>query len=265
MNSEVLEFANSLLFSTLVSSGFLIGAILSIVFRYPERLRADLSAFAAGIFLSSIAFSLIDDALKEGSFITMALGFGVGAVAFSVMNRILQKIKENQEQRRKESEISKSNESNNKSNISRPSGNSSRVMIVGMFLDSFPESIFIGVIIALNIEGLIAATLALFIGNLAATMEGSKRMYEENRQRFQTLKQWGCIFTIIAIGGPIGWYLEKPLNPEQLSIIIGFAAGALMAFITEELIPQAYKRAELHIGLSSSFGFLLGLALFQLF
>jgi ZIP family zinc transporter len=264
LNSEVLEFANSLVFSTLVSSGFLIGALLSIIFRYPERLRADLSAFAAGIFLSSIAFSLIDDALKEGSFITMALGFGVGAVAFSVMNRILQKIKENQDQKRKESEM-KSGESNNTSGTPRSSGNSSRIMIVGIFLDSFPESIFIGVIIALDIEGLIAATLALFIGNLAATMEGSKRMFEENRQRFQTLKQWVYIFVIISIGGPIGWYLEKPLSPEQLSIIIGFAAGALMAFITEELIPQAYKRAELHIGLSSSFGFLLGLALFQLF
>jgi zinc transporter ZupT len=72
-------------------------------------------------------------------------------------------------------------------------------------------------------------------------------------------------FHHIAIGGPMGWYLEKPLNPEQLSIIIGFAADALMAFITEELIPQAFKRAELHIGLSSSFGFLLGLALFHFF
>jgi ZIP family zinc transporter len=71
------------------------GALLSIKFHYPERMRADISAFAAGIFLSSIAFSLIDDALKEGSFVTMALGFGVGAVAFSVINRILQKIKEN--------------------------------------------------------------------------------------------------------------------------------------------------------------------------
>lgn len=264
MNTEILEFANSLFFATLVSSGFLIGAILSIVFRYPERLRADLSAFAAGIFLSSIAFSLIDDALKEGSFFTMAIGFAVGAVAFSVMNRILQRIREDQV-RKEEARASESNGPNNKSNTSRPGGNSSKTMILGIFLDSFPESIFIGVIIALHIEGLIAATLALFIGNLAATMEGSKRMLEENRQKFQTLKQWIYIFVIIAIGGPIGWYLEKPLNPEQLSIIIGFAAGALMAFITEELIPQAYKRAELHIGLSSSFGFLLGLALFQLF
>lgn len=53
------------------------------------------------------------------------------------------------------------------------------------------------------------------------------------------------IFVIVTIGGPLGWYLEKPLNAEQLSMIISFAAGALMAFITEELIPPAYKRVEL--------------------
>ncbi|MGZ8887217.1 MAG: hypothetical protein ACXW1A_03030 [Nitrososphaeraceae archaeon] len=71
------------------------------------------------------------------------------------------------------------------------------------------------------------------------------------------------VFVIVAIGGPLGWYLEKPLSPDQLSMIISFAAGALMAFITEELIPQAYKRVELHIGLSSSFGFIIALALFH--
>jgi zinc transporter ZupT len=55
----------------------------------------------------------------------------------------------------------------------------------------------------------------------------------------------------------------ETINSEQLSMIISFAAGALMAFITEELIPQAYKRVELHIGLSSSFGFIIALALFH--
>jgi zinc transporter, ZIP family len=260
LNSEVLEFANSLIFSTLVSSGFIIGAILSVIFRYPERLRADLSAFAAGIFLSSIAFSLIDDALKEGSFITMASGFGVGAVAFSIMNRMIQRIKENQKEK---ADLLRSKEPNKKNGIPSTGDSRSRIMVLGIFLDSFPESLFIGVIIALNLEGLIAVTLALFIGNLAATMEGSKRMFDEDHNRTRVIKQWFYIFVIIAIGGPIGWYLEKPLDPQHLSIIIGFAAGALMAFVTEELIPQAYKRAELHIGLSASFGFLLGLTLFH--
>ena len=243
VNNEILEILNTLLLSMIVSSAFLIGAILSIFIQYPERIRADLAALSAGIFFSTISFSLVDEALKEGSFITMVVGFIIGAIVFSVINRILQ---------------NRSNSKTKNRDIS-----SSKTVIIGTFLDSFPESIFIGVIIALNLQGLMAAVLALFIGNVTATMEGAKRMVDVSKRKSYILKPWLFIFVIVTIGGPLGWYLEKPLNPEQLSMIISFAAGALMAFITEELIPQAYKRVELHIGLSASFGFIIALALFH--
>ena len=243
MNYEILEILNTLLLSMIVSSAFLIGAILSIFIKYPERIRADLAALSAGIFFSTISFSLIDEALREGSFVSMVVGFIIGAIVFSVINRILQ---------------NRSNSKTKNRDIS-----SSKTVIIGTFLDSFPESIFIGVIIALNLQGLMAAVLALFIGNVTATMEGAKRMVDVSKSKSYVLKPWFYIFVIVTIGGPLGWYLEKPLNPEQLSMIISFAAGALMAFITEELIPQAYKRVELHIGLSASFGFIIALALFH--
>lgn len=242
VNNEFFEILNTLLLSTVVSSAFLIGAILSIFIPYPERIRADLAALSAGVFFSTISFSLIDDALREGSFITMAVGFIIGAIVFSVMNRILQR---------------------SNSQIKNKEISSAKIIILGTFLDSFPESIFIGVIIALNLQGLMAAVLALFIGNIAATMEGAKRMVDVSTRKLKIIKPWFYIFVIVTIGGPLGWYLEKPLNSEQLSMIISFAAGALMAFITEELIPQAYKRVELHIGLSASFGFIIALALFH--
>lgn len=243
MDTDVLEIFNTLVLSITVSSAFLIGAILSIFIHYPERIRADLAAFSAGIFFATIAFSLIDEAIREGSFITMVIGFVVGAVVFSVINRILQ--------------TSYKSKTKNKNN------SSSKTVIIGTFLDSFPETIFIGVIIALNLQGLMSAVMALFLGNLTATMEGAKRMIDDSKHNLKIFNQWLYVFVIVTIGGPLGWFLEKPLNPEQLSMIISFAAGALMAFITEELIPQAYKRVELHIGLSSSFGFIIALALFH--
>lgn len=73
----------------IVSSAFLIGAILSIFIKYPERIRSDLAALSAGIFFSTISFSLVDEALREGSVIIMVVGFIIGTVVFSVINRIL--------------------------------------------------------------------------------------------------------------------------------------------------------------------------------
>jgi zinc transporter ZupT len=62
----------------------------------------------------------------------------------------------------------------------------------------------------------------------------------------------------------LGFYLVGPLTHDQLFFVpvSGFAAGALMAFVTEELVPQAYHKVEVHIGLSSTLGFLFVLLLF---
>jgi ZIP family zinc transporter len=200
------------------------------------------SAFLIGAILSIFIHYPERIRADLAAFSSMVIGFVVGAVVFSVINRILQ--------------------TRYKSKTKNKTTSSSKTVIIGTFLDSFPETIFIGVIIALNLQGLMSAVLALFIGNLTATMEGAKRMVDDSKHNLKIFNQWLYVFVIVTIGGPLGWYLEKPLNPEQLSMIISFAAGALMAFITEELIPQAYKRVELHIGLSSSFGFIIALALF---
>ncbi len=70
-------------------------------------------------------------------------------------------------------------------------------------------------------------------------------------------------FAIVAAAGPIGYYLVKPHTNDQIAIALGFAAGALMAFITEELIPQAYARYHFHIGIAATAGFLLGFLVFH--
>ncbi len=115
-------------------------------------------------------------------------------------------------------------------------------------MDSLPKALFIGVIVALDLKGLVAAVLTLFLGNLTATIEGAKRMREEGKSIKIILEGWGLIAVVVAIAGPVGFYLARPLPNEYLSILIGFAAGDLVAFIIEDLIPEAYKKVEWHTG-----------------
>lgn len=244
--------ASSLL-SIAVASAFPLGALIAIFVNYPTRIKADMASFGAGIFFSTIAFSLVDDALKVGSPIDMIIGFALGAVTFSVMNHIL--IKRHRSRQADQESGGKTSKAGRKSTPSS-------TVILGTFTDSIPETIFIGVIIALELKGLTAAVIALFLGNLAATLEGAKRMQEKDKSRLDIIKKWLYVFAPVALAGPIGFYLVRPLSNDELAIIVGFAAGALMAFITEELIPQAYKRAEVHIGLSATFGYLLGFSIF---
>ena len=136
-------------------------------------------------------------------------------------------------------------------------------VIVGKLMDSLPKALFIGVIVALDLRGLLAAVTALFIGNITATIEGARRMSEEGKTRDQILKRWMYVSISVAVAGPMGYFLARPLSNEYLSIIIGFAAGDLMAFVVEDIIPEAYKKNEWHTGMSAALGFLVGITIFH--
>lgn len=252
------------------------GALFSLLVKYPARLKGDIAAFSAGIFFSTVAFILIDESIEVGSFTTMAIGFIVGAITFSFSNKFLKKQlpiiseflndnkKKNIEGNTNNTKVKNlKNQENNFSQTKKIGWGYGNTVIVGKLMDSLPKALFIGVIVALDLKGLLAAVVALFIGNFTATIEGARRMKEEGKSRSQILSRWIYVSISVAIAGPIGYFLAKPISNEYLSILIGFAAGDLIAFIVEDLIPEAYKKNEWHTGLAAAFGFLIGITIFH--
>ncbi len=278
------ELFSSILMSIIVAIAFPIGAIFPIISRrFPEELKGNVAAIAAGAYFATIAFSLVGEAIKEGTFGSMAIGFIIGAVIFSIAHPIVKhdlklshllhpnKSKEDEKEKEKSKKETKKSKNDNSNSNNKGENNgkggssssSSEMNIVGTILDSVPENIFVGAIIALQIPGLIAAVLALFVGNLTATIDGAERMVSQGMRKSKIFKKWIINFLIVAPAGPIGLYLVKPLSDDIVSMIVGFAAGTLMAFITEDLIPKAYEEIKWHIGLSTTLGFLLVLAFFH--
>ncbi len=256
-----------------VAASFILGALISLHLRYPNRLKGDIAAFSAGIFLSTVSSILIDESIEVGSFTTMAIGFALGLITYSLSHKFLKKempliqdsirsVKNEIDKENKpiETKKEKEKEKPQTKKLGRGHGNS---VIVGKLMDSIPKALFIGVIVALDLKGLLAAVISLFIGNITATIEGARRMIEEGKTRNQILKRWTYVFISVAIAGPIGYFVARPLDNEYLSIIIGFAAGDVIAFIVEDLIPEAYKKNEWHIGISTGLGFLVGITIFH--
>lgn len=258
-----------------VASSFILGALISLHVRYPSRLKGDIAAFSAGIFFAAVAFILIDESIGVGSFTTMAIGFSAGVITFSLSNKFLKKQLPlvSDSIKSKVHDLSgekKTKESKNGTQEEKESPQTKRLgwghgntVIVGKLMDSLPKALFIGVIVALDLRGLLAAITTLFLGNITATIEGARRMSEEGKTRKQILRRWMYVSISVAVAGPIGYFLAKPLSNEHLSILIGFAAGDLIAFIVEDLIPEAYKKNEWHTGISAGFGFLIGIAIFH--
>jgi ZIP family zinc transporter len=85
VNNEIVSISTVILSSLIVSISFFIGAFLSIYLKLPNRLKGDIVSFSAGIFLSAVSFSILEESVKLGNIISTAIGFGLGALTFSII------------------------------------------------------------------------------------------------------------------------------------------------------------------------------------
>ncbi len=230
-----------------VAVAFPIGALIAIFVPYSTSKRALFVAFGAGIFFAAVML-LVQGTLQMGNIFDFVLGFSLGAASFGLAQHFLyHRIKQNEdeEQRRK-----------------RRSKSEGKVVVVATILDSVPETLFVGIIIALAKPGVEGAILALFLGNLATTLEGAKIMHNHGTERKIVLRDWLLDFLIVAVAAPIGFLLAKAASDQIIAIVLSFAAGTLVVFIAGELIARAYRESTGHNeDLSISIGFLLGVIL----
>ncbi len=88
------DFTQSVILGILVASAFPIGVGVAVAGKFPRRVKGNLAAIAAGIYFSTLAFSLIEEDIKISSFPAMAAGFVTGAVSFSVVHLVIKERKE---------------------------------------------------------------------------------------------------------------------------------------------------------------------------
>jgi hypothetical protein len=62
------ELARSLLMGILVASAFPIGAAVAVTRKFPRQIKGNLAAIAAGIYFSTLAFSLVEGASGSALF-----------------------------------------------------------------------------------------------------------------------------------------------------------------------------------------------------
>lgn len=242
-----LKLLETIIYGFTVAAAFPIGALIAIYVPYSSSKRALFAAFGAGIFFAAVML-LVQQTLIKGNVYDLLVGFSLGAVTFgfaehSIRHRALRGIddEEQRKQKHKESE--------------------GKLTIIATILDSVPETLFVGIIAALQQPGLLAAVVVLFLGNLATTLEGAKIMHNQGMGKRRILRDWFVDFLIVAFGAPIGYYLVG-LAPDAIAIVLSFAAGTLIVFIAGELIARAYRESTGHNeDFSISAGFLVGVIL----
>ncbi|MEV0425155.1 ZIP family metal transporter [Micromonospora sp. NPDC050495] len=244
------EWLEAGLWGLLAGSALVIGAVVGYVARVPRRVIASVMAFGAGVLLSAVSFELIAEAHAQGGLLPVALGAAIGALTYTGANILL--ARRGARHRKRSGDVQPSEQE-------QPgSGNA---IAVGALLDGVPESVVIGASLLAGGPVSLVTVLAVFLSNVPEGLSSAAGMRQAGRSRRWVLLLWSAIALVSGAAALAGYTLLGGAPPEVLATITALAAGAILAMITDTMVPEAFEDAHLLVGLITVLGFLIAFAL----
>lgn len=243
MENTTLTSAQIILYGTLatVATGLAsgVGALPVLLFKnVPDKLLDALLGFAAGVMLAATAFSLLVPAIELGGIWVTVLGVVIGAIFLYYADRVIPHVHP----------------------IAGPEGPSSTLrrvwlLILAITLHNFPEGMAVGVGFGSgDIPAAIVLAIAIGLQNMP---EGLAVALPLIREGYTALRAVGYA-ALSGLAEPIAGFLgaaavsiARPLVPVGM----GFAAGAMLYVISEEIIPETHRKGYAKVG---TFGLLAG-------
>jgi ZIP family zinc transporter len=228
-------------------AALLVGAGIAYELQVPTRLIAAIMAFGSGVLISALAFDLMDEAYKRGGFDSTATGFLGGAAIYTLANWYLAKRGARHRKR---------------SGNQQPSDPGSGLAIaVGALLDGIPESIVIGLSMLKGGAVSAVAVIAIFISNIPEGLSSAAGMKNAGRSALYIFGVWGAIAFLSGLAALIGYAVFGHFSNDVEAATTAVAAGAILAMLSDTMIPEAFEQAHDFAGLITVFGFLVAFVL----
>ena len=219
-------FVEAVGWGALAASSLILGAVLGVARKWPERFVGLVLAFGAGALISAVSFELAEDGVRIGGGAAVGIGLAVGALTYFFLDRRLE----------------------------RGRSDPATALALGAFLDGVPEQLVLGLGIAVGGELGVSLIVAIFVSNLPEAIGSASAMRARHRDSATILRLWGAVATVCALATVIGYAVGDQLSGELEGGVNGFAAGALLVMLTDSMIPEA-RKAGRTAGLATAFGF----------
>lgn len=232
----------------LAASSLVLGALLTLVRRWPDRQVGLVLAFGAGALISAVSFELAAEGLRVGSLRATAIGLGLGSLTYFGLDGLIA-----------------TRFSSGRGRAGRSSGSGAgTALALGAFLDGIPEQLVLGIGLAAG-EGVgIGLLVAIFVSNLPEAIGSASDMRESGASRARILRLWTGVAAICTVATVAGYAIADGASGELRAGIDGFAAGALLVMLIDSMIPEATKESGRVAGLVTTLGFAVATALSSL-
>lgn len=261
--SPIVQGLLATIFTWLVTA---LGAALVFFFKkFDKRILNTMLGFGAGVMIAASFWSLLSPAidlseqLGYSGFIIPSIGFFLGGAFLIFADKLMDKYSYGSVLKKEEAEEVEENEEGSSSKVTKY--RKSILLVLAVTLHNIPEGLAVGVAfggVAVGIPGTsIAAAIALAIGiGLQNFPEGaavSLPLRSEGISRFKSFLYGQASGLVEPMAGVIGVIAALTVR-SMLPFLLSFSAGAMIAVVGAELLPEA----SLENKKLTTFGLILG-------
>jgi ZIP family zinc transporter len=212
------------LLGALGAAFLLVGALTAYLFSPSRRVIAVVMAVGSGLLIGSVSFDLIDEALATRSVGWVGVFVLVGAVTFAAGDWL----------------IGRYGGAQRKDSGGDQASGSAMAIVLGSVLDGIPESFVLGLTV---LQGDVSLSLlvAIMLSNLPEGMASSSGLKAAGWPRGRVVLMWSVVVLASAIAAAAGYVLLDPASGYTGALVEAYAAGALLAMVTDTMLPESYE------------------------
>jgi ZIP family zinc transporter len=223
------------------ASSLIIGAVLALRVHLSNRVIGSVMGFGAGALLGAIAYELVPESLINGAGPGVFAAFAAGTLTFFVLDWLIDN--RGGRHRKKIAGV-------------RPEASGAAIFL-GTLLDGIPESLTLGLGLALGDSISIAFLTAVLVSNIPEGIAGTTSLLAEGESRRRVLWMWVGLVIASAAAAALGYLLVKATTAIDGRVIQAFAAGGVLIMLADAMMPEAFQHGGRIVGLLTTLGFLV--------
>ena len=235
---------DAIFWGAISGSAVLLGALVALFIPIKKNIIGYIMAFGTGVLIGAAAYELLGESIHTGGMVPTAIGFGAGAIVFTVLDLW----------------ISKRGAKGRKRSNGTEENSSGIAIFIGTVMDAIPESIMLGASILGGGSVSFLLVVAIFISNIPEGLSSTKGLLSSQYSRGKIFLLWLAVLAISALASGGGYLFLDHASESVMAIVATFAAGGIIAMVSS-MMPEAYEDSGPITGIFASAGLLVSLLL----